>query len=104
MSEGKKLGTRIEKKIIETPVKLSDDQIRKVSGGFAEYEGYAAGHVIICPNCGNEYEPNFVWWMEDNCAQNGYCWKNLSFKHGYDLSDTGYYYDEYDNMLGYVSF
>ena len=54
MSEGKKLGTRIEKKIIETPVKLSDYQIRKVSGGFAEYEGYAAGHVIICPNCGNE--------------------------------------------------
>ena len=102
MSERKKLGAKIEKKSIEAPVKHSDEQIRQVSGGFVEHEGYAVGHEIICPNCGNEYEPNFVWWMEDGCTQNGYCCQVCAAT--FCVSDDGYYYDDCDNMIGYVSY
>jgi hypothetical protein len=102
MAEGKKLGKRIEKKSAAQPVKLSDEAIQKVSGDFVEHEGYAVGHEIICPNCGNEYEPNFVWWMEDGCTQNGYCCQVCGAT--FWVSDDGYYYDDCDNMIGYVSY
>ena len=31
---------------------LTDSQLSKISGGFAETAGYASGYNIICPKCG----------------------------------------------------
>lgn len=102
MAELKKQGTKVEKTPAEAPVKLSDDQIQKVSGGFVETVGYAAGHTIACPYCGNQYEPNFSYWLEDAGAQNGYtcnvCGANFWVDQG------GFYYDGCGNMMPFGSF
>ena len=102
MAELKKLGAKVEKKLAASPVKLSDEQIQKVSGGFVETVGYAAGHTIICPYCGNQYEPNFSYWLADEDAQNGYtcnvCGANFWVDQG------GFYYDQDDNMMPFGSY
>lgn len=102
MAELKKSGAKVEKKNAEAPVTLSDEQIHKVSGGFVETVGYAAGHTIICPYCGNQYEPTFSYWLEDVVSQNGYtcnvCGANFWVNEG------GFYYDQYDNMMPFGSF
>lgn len=102
MAEGKKLGARIEKKITEAPIKLRDDEIEKVSGGFVEHEGYAVGHTIACPYCGNQYEPNFCWWMEAGTNQNGYTCQVCGADFWVD--EYGYYYDINDNMMPFEGF
>ena len=102
MAEPKKQGSKVEKTLAEAPVKLSNDQIQKVSGGFVETEGYAVGHTIVCPYCGNQYEPNFTWWMECDGTQNGYTCSVCGASFWVD--DTGYYYDQCGNMMPFGSF
>jgi len=102
MAEGKKLGKRIEKKSAAQPVKLSDEAIQKVSGGFVEHEGYAASHTIICPYCGNSYEPNFCWWEESELEQNGYTCQVCGASFWVD--EGGYYYDDKNNMMPFMSY
>ena len=102
MAELKKQGAKVEKKLVEAPVKLSDEQIRKVSGGFVETVGYAAGHTIICPYCGNQYEPNFCYWLVDDDAQNGYTCNVCGASFWVDQG--GFYYDQDDNMMPFGSY
>ena len=102
MAELKKLGAKVEKKLAASPVKLSDEQIQKVSGGFVETVGYAAGHTIICPYCGNQYEPNFCCWLEVAGAQNGYTCNVCGASFWVDQG--GFYYDQDDNMMPFGSF
>ena len=46
--------------------RLSDDQLEKVAGGFVEYEGWAAGYEIVCPECGADTKCSFNTFVLDN--------------------------------------
>jgi DNA-directed RNA polymerase subunit RPC12/RpoP len=98
----KKIGNKVAKTPAAAPVKLNDNEIEKVSGGFVEHEGYANGHTIACPYCGNQYEGNFSWWLEDGVCQNGYTCQVCGASFWVD--EGGFYYDGCDNMMPFGSF
>ncbi|MCR5789924.1 MAG: hypothetical protein K6G83_08545 [Lachnospiraceae bacterium] len=52
------------KKTLKERGKLTDAELDKVTGGYWEYQGYAAGYWIECPFCGRFQESDFATWAD----------------------------------------
>ncbi len=48
----------------KSELKISDEKLKDVNGGFRETDGIAAGYVIECPVCHNKDKDKFEKWID----------------------------------------
>ena len=85
---------------MKTRIRLADDQLDDVAGGFVEYAGYAKNQLIECPRCHKEAESDFVWWEEKAFQQNGYSCRACGFQ--FWVNGAGQYFDRDNHPIPFV--
>ncbi len=64
----------------ERNLKVSDEEMEKVAGGYLERNGYAWGYNISCPRCRRSEESNFETWIYDDVrGEDGFRCRNCGY-------------------------
>ncbi|MCR5788794.1 MAG: bacteriocin [Lachnospiraceae bacterium] len=84
---------KMSDKTVKGMQKLSDDELKEVSGGFIEDEGYAAGHEVHCPNCQADTKSSFITYIaSDELKLDGYECQNPACRFVFGVDYLGRYW------------